>query len=331
MPPKAIFNRFCKVSKKRGFCWTLFDYTDELEAQIKALFDRPNGWAKRLVYNYEICPSTQKPHLQGCIYTRDAMTWPDLKKSIGIDTLHLELAENVVALDKYCQKTDSRDPSKPEGVVLGVAPLTQEGKGQKGEEYYERNIRACMEGTPMDASAEFHLRNFEYAAEARKRKREVTSLEALNFEWHYGEPHSGKTHYCSKIPNTFRWNSKAGWNNYNGEDVIICEDVDAQSMPSMQELKTWCDKEPFQVKILYKVIKLRPKRIVFTSNESLADCYPRAKPIHIKAMERRFKTYYYPVAWGQPGWYDPTAIPPTDTPPTAIPPPSPDRFGQYRL
>ncbi|AMB42989.1 putative Rep protein [Circovirus-like genome DCCV-12] len=309
MPPKAQFNRFCQITKKRGFCWTYHDYDDEIVAHIKGLFDRPNGWVKRLVFNYEICPTTGRRHLQGCLYMRDNQTWPKLKADIGLEKIHLELAQNVEALDKYCQKSETRDPAHPEGVVLGVAPLTDEAKGQKGEEYYERNILACMNGQQMDASAEFNLRNFEYAAEARKRKRELASLDELSFEWHYGEPFSGKTHYCRKIPGAFKWNSKAGWNNYNDEEVVICDDVDERTVPEQQEIKTWCDLDPFQVKVNYKVLNIRPKRFIFTSNESIADCFPRAKPIHLKAIERRFKVYYYPAAYGEPGWVDPTAIP----------------------
>lgn len=319
--------RFCPITKKRGFCWTYHDYDDEIVAHITALFDRPNGWCKRLVFNYEICPDTKRPHLQGCLYMRDAQTWPYLKKAIGLDKIHLELAENVEALDEYCQKTESRDPDRPVGVALGTPPLTNLGKGEKGEEYYERNILACMNGTPMDASAEFNLRNFEYAAEARKRKRKLESLDTLEFEWHYGEPGAGKSHYCRKFPDAFMWNSKAGWNNYNDEEIVICADVDERSVPEQQELKTWCDLDPYQVKVNYKVLKIRPKRFIFTSNESIAECYPRAKPIHLKAMERRFKVYYYPVAYGEPGWVDPTAIPP------ASDPPSPNRFSSlpYRF
>lgn len=302
------------MARARGYCFTLNNYSEAEETAIK-------DWKYQyLIFGHEKGESGT-PHLQGYVYFESAKTLSALKKLQP--RAHWAKAYGTPEqASVYCEKDGDFFED-------GTRPLSNEEKGQKGEEYYERNILACINGTPMDPSAEFNLRNFEYAAEARKRKRKLESLADLSFEWHYGAPFAGKTRYCRQFTGAFKWNIDAGWNDYDDEDVVIFEDVDARSVPTPQQIKTWCDLDPFRVKILYKVKNIRPKRMIFTSNDSIETCYKHVGPVHMEAILRRFKVFHYPASYGQPGWVDPTA----PIPPYVPDPPSPNRFTSlpYRL
>jgi len=303
---KGEFNRFCQVTEKRGFCWTLHDYTDAHLARIKEFQEQ---YTTGMVYNHEICPKSGRPHLQGFLQSKYVKTWPWMKEKLGIDTVHWELAENVKALTRYCQKSDSRDPAYPEPVILGRLPLNQEEKGAKGEEYYKRNRDAFNEGRfdDMDPSADINLlAKFEYSAAFHAKRKKLPNLETTvgAFQYHFGtQTGCGKTEFCEDQhgPNVYVWNPAAKWSMWRDNcDVVVFSDMDARNRPEMWELKTWCQKQPFNISWRYNSRTIRPRLLLFNTNEPFEKLFKGEDPVHLAALKRRLVFY----EWKEPYFID---------------------------
>lgn len=321
------FNKFCQVTQQRMHAFTLHDWTTEDVATLTKHGE--SKWCKGMGWNFEICPDTGRPHLQGWANLTNVLTWPKFKAHIGIRTLHCELVINAAAICKYCEKVDTRDPAHPEPVLLGKMPMTQNDKGRAGEAYYEHNLDALDQGRPedMDASAEYNLRNYEYAVRARKKRRvDLAPLDGVcrqHFEWHCGVTGSGKTKYVDRnFPGAFLWLPKTKWENYNFQDVVVFSDLDSTCALSMNEFKTWFELGSFPVRILYDAINIRPKRMIMNTNEETFDeMFPHMKDNHKAAIRRRFTVYHWPEPYYldehadppvlNPKWFDPTVKVPT--------------------
>lgn len=70
--------------------------------------------------------------------------------------------------------------------------------------------------------------------------------------------------YYFKGPN--KW-----WDGYNGEETVVCEDVDISWKDCIPYLKIWADKYEFLGECKGGTIRLRPKRVVITSNRTLEE------------------------------------------------------------
>lgn len=121
----------------------------------------------------------------------------------------------------------------------------------------------------------------------------VEPLLKLDNDWLYGGTGSGKSlgarekakadgfRYFVKDPN--RW-----WDNYDGQEVVIIEDLDLHSADQCRSLKIWADLYPFHGEVKLGHTKLiRPQRIVVTSNYSPAEIWTRDGDL--EPILRRFR------------------------------------------
>lgn len=128
--------------KTKNYAWTLFNYTDDHVTKLKTLK------LKYIVFGYEICPDTQRPHLQGYLVLLKEKTLNACKTFVGIDHIHLALANgDALSNYKYCTKTRSQD-AEPNAVVveIGVRPRTNKEKGEGEKERFEHARLCAKEG-----------------------------------------------------------------------------------------------------------------------------------------------------------------------------------------
>lgn len=123
--------------------------------------------------------------------------------------------------------------------------------------------------------------------------RKLQDLPILDNEWRWGAPGCGKSKYCrDNYAGAFRKNKEFYWNGYNGEDVVVLEDVDISWQPVMEQFKIWADHYPFMALIkLGDPINIRPKRIVVTSNYTIEELMTKMgnkDGEFLKALSRRF-------------------------------------------
>lgn len=61
------------------------------------------------------------------------------------------------------------------------------------------------------------------------------------------------------------------WDGYNGEDTVVCEDVDLSWKDCFPYFKIWADRYQFNGEVKGGTVNLRPKRIIVTSNRTLEE------------------------------------------------------------
>lgn len=82
------------------------------------------------------------------------------------------------------------------------------------------------------------------------------------------------------------------WESYEGQDVVLIEDVGMTHTWMGDFLKIWADRYGFRAEIKNDSTVLRPKKIVVTSNYTPAELWPD-KNVHDPIL-RRFKLRLFP-------------------------------------
>jgi len=77
-------------------------------------------------------------------------------------------------------------------------------------------------------------------------KKEVTTNNALDNEWHWGASGTGKSRGVrERYPNAFIKSNDKWWDGYDNEDVVIIEEMGPAQI-SAHNLKIWTDHYPFK-------------------------------------------------------------------------------------
>lgn len=298
-------------SQWRAWVFTRNNYSEVDEQAVKQLSQLSTAWA----YGREI-GEKGTPHLQGFLMLKCGMSHKALSKRLPSFWLEPKLKHSTFRQTwDYCFKgaqtkaewLESGSSGPNFGVDAsceqwGECPLGQEQKGKRGAEYYAKNLAlARTDPQSMDPQAQFEIRKFQEAARLIESTVKRNALEpmleapAAWVEFHCGVARAGKTTYVDTIPGeVFVWKAGTGWNNYEWQDTVVFEDVDASQAPSMAEVKTMCDPRVFQVRALYSSVYVRPRRLIFTTNEpSIAAVWPQATGEHLRALEDRMTVHVW--------------------------------------
>lgn len=121
-----------KNIRQRDFCLTIHDtdwYLNNMAMQLRD--DESNDKIKYYVMGIEICPTTNKKHIQGYIYYRDARTFSAVKKDFP--TAHIE------ARSEQSTPQQASDYCKKEGnwEERGVLPVDKRGKVNEWKDIVE--------------------------------------------------------------------------------------------------------------------------------------------------------------------------------------------------
>ena len=73
---------------------------------------------------------------------------------------------------------------------------------------------------------------------------------------------------------------------YDDEDVVILDDWDPYMAAQGGDMKRWCDRYVFPAEIKGAVRKIRPRKLVVTSQYRINECWVDKKTV--AAIERRF-------------------------------------------
>lgn len=106
----------------------------------------------------------------------------------------------------------------------------------------------------------------------RDYQRKPVALEGTCGHWIYGPSRTGKSHFVNeRFPEAYIKDASKWWCGYQGEDTVWLDDVDpSQTSWIARFLKIWGDRYPFQAQSKGGSLLQRPKRIIITSNYSLA-------------------------------------------------------------
>lgn len=263
------------MSQLRNVCFTIFGFDEgwESETGIKRYDEVTSalkGWeaVEYCVMGKEICPDTQRPHLQ-CYMELDKPKKLSTIKNI-LPGVHLErrMGPQMKAVD-YCKK---------DGDFVEWGVLKKQGNRTDLKELCEevrlgkRTIKEIANEDP-DAYHQYGrtLHKIHTFAEEKRFRTEMTKG-----VWIWGPSGIGKSHrafegYDSETHYVKNLNEE-WWDGYYGQEVVIFNEFRGQI--KFSELLDLADKWPKTVKIKYfDPVQFRSKKLIITSCMHPKDCF----------------------------------------------------------
>lgn len=268
----------------RNFVFTLNNYQvkpDEVAA-IQALDCR------YLKYGHEI-GEEGTPHLQGMIIFNSAKTVSAARTALC--GCHVEIMKSLEGSMAYVEK---------EGDVFekGTAPQLKRDQGSHGaaggaiEQERWKRLREAAEANDLDSIDEKtrfkDIKLIEHHRDRYLRERDLDDTEEQH-EWYYGESGTGKSRKArEENPDAYLKACNKWWDGYTDEDVVIIEDFDKAHHVLCHHLKIWGDRYPFPCERKGGTMKIRPKKIIVTSNYHPKEIWDNNSDL--MPILRRFKT-----------------------------------------
>lgn len=258
------------MSRSYAFVFTQNNYPDT------KLVD--NLECQYIIYGKEVGESGT-PHLQGYVKFNSNKSVKVVRKLLP--GCHIEIAKTMDEAIEYCKK-------EGDFTERGKRPLNQKQKGECNIERYKRAKTAAQEGRLDDIDPDIYIRHYSTLKKiSSERQAPPAQLNALNNEWLYGPPGSGKSSKALKEnPNAYLKGLHKWWDGYNGQDVVIVDDLDQYHRSLTPDIKQWAHHHPFPVEKKGGVDCIRPKKIIITSNFSIDEIWEDS--ITREAMHRRF-------------------------------------------
>lgn len=220
---------------------------------------------------------------------------------------HVETAHDALASVEYCTKESTRElgPWK-----AGDLPFQRNSK-RAWDEFWGLAKEGKIEEIPADVRdaaavlCDMQVRIRCYSTLkciAKDYMAKAPDLQDLDNVWLWGEPGCGKSfearrRYPSAYPKAYnKW-----WDGYQGEDTIVLDDFEkgdeGRGHPLGHHLKIWADKYEFIGESKGGAMRIRPRRLIITSNYSIDDVFPWGlDPSLNLAIKRRFREEHWTLA-----------------------------------
>lgn len=246
----------------RNWCYTLNNYTDDEHLNLLNITE-----CKYHIFGKEV-GLNGTPHIQGFIVFPNQRRLKSVKQIVG-ERAHCEKAMgNSIQNRNYCMK-------EGDFIEYGDRPLTQEEKGNQEKIRWDHALKeAKTKGEVTDERIQFlHYNTIKKVRYDALLTRKLDALNELNNEWWYGKPGTGKSRKGFELyPQAYRKNpNNEWWDGYNDEEVVIIEDLDNSHHKQFSNIKRWADHYPFLAEIKGGMIKIRPKKIIITSNYKIEE------------------------------------------------------------
>ncbi|QCX35053.1 replication-associated protein [Blackfly DNA Virus 17] len=214
------------VIKSRSWCFTAFNYDQDLLRNLEEID------CKVLACQQEVCPLTQRDHIQGMIDFEHPVTKPTVQKRLGQPgVMHVEPTLKTLASIRYCTDSKKRKPGTKE-ILRGVFPGTPKHKSlHDAIEFCKvaESWREVCEAFPLECVRhERSLRNLRYQAQEREARGKFRRMEVIVL---YGKTGVGKTRYVRlHHPHAYSPLSadKLWWDGYDLEDTIFLDEFTGQ-------------------------------------------------------------------------------------------------------
>lgn len=270
------------MSRERNYGFTWNNYPTNWEELIDEFYHKTK--AKYIVAGKEI-GANGTPHIQGHVDLKDAKTISALQKifqpKIQLSVTKLLSDTHVTNSRNYCFKDgDYRTWGAPPRQGARTDLLN-----------YMQSIRETP-STPLITLMEEHCTvmaqypRFAQMYRLMKMKHDIIQG-PLEHEWHVGPPGCGKSRKYQEMEGVFTKMTNKWWDGYDNEKVVLFEDWDPTNHYLGHHLKIWADRYPFMAETKGFTVKIRPQKIVITSNYSIEECFPN-QPMIGQALLRRF-------------------------------------------
>jgi len=265
------------MSRSRGWCFTINNWTAEDEEQLAALA----GSYQYLVFGKETGDEGTR-HLQGYVQYSTLKSLAQIKKLLP--RAHLEETKG--------RPDQAADYCKKDGDFFedGTCPLAPKAKGDKEKRRWDEIRIAAEEGRIEDIPDDIRFnspRLIEYHHSRAQKKIKLPDTECQHL-WYYGEPGTGKSRKAREDhPDAYLKMCNKWWDDYDNHATVLIEDFDLSHDKLCHHLKIWGDRYPFPAEIKGGKIDIRPALIIVTSN-----CHPTDiwnNPKDLTPILRRFK------------------------------------------
>lgn len=264
-------------TRVKRWTFTLNNYTEDEESLLRGHVGQ--GLVTYLIYGQET-GEQGTPHLQGYLELNAKKGLRTLKRSLGVERIHLEAARGSLEQNRtYCSK---------EGSVTELGEAMQQGRRTDLED-----IKSKLDsGTTLEEIAEGHFSKWviyrrafaEYIAQKQVDRSWKTKAFVL-----WGNTGTGKTRYCfDQVMNSTWWmpGDYSWFDGYKGQSIVIIDDYRGEY--PLQLLLKLLDRYPMSVPIKGGFTKWLPRKVYITSNVPPEKWYPDADFRSIAALTRRF-------------------------------------------
>lgn len=243
------------VNESRSICFTSFDIDEEkMISKIRSLD------FSYYVFGFEICPNTQRPHLQGFIQFKKKFSFKKIAKCLECHCeVPLKCPEDNI---RYCKKDNK---FREEGIPRGLSKASD--KSEKWKELIDLAKKNNIE--------EIEIR-FPSAAIIHRKSLALIRDESIKADhhperkcvWIWGASGIGKTRWAFDNFDTkdvFTMSDSDGWDQYNQEKIALLDEVDDTIQSNWKKLLRWADRYPLKARRLYGITALNYELLILTS------------------------------------------------------------------
>lgn len=198
------------------------------------------------------------------------------------DQVHAEPSRSQAA-EEYVWKEDTAVPGTR--FELGGKQLNRNSR-----EFWDSQLQLARRGNIKDCEPDIQLRYYStlkrIAADA---KEDAVDLTAPCGIWIVGPPGVGKSTFARKCwPDIYFKMINKWWDGYEDQKSVLIDDFSIQHGPIMgYYLKIWADQYVFRGEVKGGTIKIRPDRVVVTSNYTIEEIFATDAALY-DAIKRRF-------------------------------------------
>ena len=254
------------MSRSRAYSLTWNNYPEDWQQFAERMFTELK--CKYLIFGEEIAPTTNTPHLQGHIDMANARTIKALQKKLA----KLEIKLAVRTYQSIQHVNNGRTYCEKEGKFQTWGEPPSQGKRSDIKRFVEA-VKAAPGMKKLQIMEEHTEVYAKYPRFCNEYKLMVANPQTLTHDndnwpnvWIWGPPGTGKSRpfheggdLYTKMPN--KW-----WTGFDGESTVLLDDLEPQHERMGHYIKIWSDRYPFMACVHHSVVKIRPARLVITSN-----------------------------------------------------------------
>lgn len=269
-----------ELGRAYGCVWTLYDYEkyiEELRAYAKTV--------DYMVFGYEICPDTGRPHLQGYVHWVNKRSLGAFSSKFGDCHVEMQRGTPKQASD-YC-KYDDYPVCKVENKFEEFGEVPKQGARTDWAKAVDdikagKEITDVIEEQPQLLVNQRALREFK-AMLLKPKHREVNVICIV------GDAGSGKTRYAyDTFPQIYSKPRGDWWDGYSGQTEILLDDYYGY-LPYCELLRV-LDRYPYQVPVKGGFVQAQWDTVIITSNLMPQQWYKQGLT---PALRRRLKKVIY--------------------------------------
>jgi len=266
------------TNRSTNYCLTIFNL--DLIPQLQ------HKYIKYSAYSHEICPTTNKPHLQAFVVFKHKLSPKQVLEIFPLQH-HAIMRGSFLSNEIYCSKEGNL-------IEYGTKPMSQEDKGLKGKEYWDEQVKLAIQDPKLcDSKLQCtHIRNLQIIHQINK-KRKFPQLDILTNEWFIGDTQTGKSSTARKEnPDAYIKQCNKWWNDYDNEEVVIIDDIDLTHEYMAYNINQWADHYEFPAETKGGQMKIRPTKIIITSRYTPDQIFKDVSTI--ASINRRFTFRHFP-------------------------------------